>query len=340
MLLRSSLTDTPCDGSLLAGLSDDDWREIIALARFNRVSALCSHALSLLPREQQPPRKLWLPWVASQDIIAQKARHKNHVARELVTLMRQHGIDTVVLKGPRLAACYPHPELREYDDIDVYHPNGPRKADEVVRQTLGLTVNTDDPHHSTYIFKEVTVENHYTFAHNWNMPSNSDYEALLLQQGPSPTFNALYMLRHTASHFAASHAPLKNLCDWAMFVRKHRTEVDWDEVGRQMRRFGMERFVAAIQRIVSEKLHIEPVAQLDADITPALVKRVCDDMTYGEFAQPSHPKSGLSRTRWKWRRYRANRWKRQLVYRDPEIAILLRGFASHLHHPRNLTHKH
>ena len=339
-MLRSALTDTPCDGSALAGLTDDDWRQLIALARFNRVLALCSHAVAQLPREQQPPRKLWLPWVASQDIVTQKALHKNRVAHELVTLLQQHDIDTVVLKGPRLAACYPHPELREYDDIDVFHPGKQREADEVVRQTLRLTVNTDDPHHSTYTFQGVTVENHCSFAHNWHVPSNSDYETLLLRHVPSATFDALYLLRHTASHFAASHATVKSLCDWAMFVRKHRDEVDWDEVARQTRRFGMAPFVAALQRIVNEQLHIAPIAQLDIDIAPTLAERVCHDMLHGEFAQPSHPKAGLSRTVWKWRRYRANRWKRRLVYRDPEIAILLRGLVGHLRQPRNLTHKH
>ena len=325
---------------MLANQSDDDWRQLIALARFNRVSALCCYAVAQLPREQQPSRKLWLPWVAFQDIVAGKARHKSSVAYELVTLLRQHNIDTVVLKGPRLAACYPHPELREYDDIDVYHPGKQREADEVMRQTLGLTVNTDDPHHSTYTFKGVTVENHCSFAHNWHVPSNKEYEELLIRHVPSATFDALHLLRHTASHFAASHATVKTLCDWAMFVRKHRDEVDWDEVARQTQRFGMHRFVAAMQHIVDERLHIAPIAQLDADIAPALVERVCDDMLYGEFAQPSHPKAGLSRTAWKWRRYCANRWKRRLVYRDPEIAILLRSLVGHLQHPRNLTHKH
>ena len=108
----------------------------------------------------------------------------------------------------------------------------------------------------------------------------------------------------------------------------------------QMPRQAREKLAQTLQRIVNEQLHIAPIAQLDIDIVPTLAERVCHDMLHGEFAQPSHPKAGLSRTVWKWRRYRANRWKRRLVYRDPEIAILLRGLVGHLCQPRNLTHKH
>lgn len=338
MLLRGALEEKAADLSDYR-LDHDDWKEIISLARFNRVSALCSYSVSLLDESQRPPRSLWLPWVANQSIIAQKSIHSNQVAHELSTLLQQHGIETLVLKGPRLAACFPHPELREYDDLDFFHLGHESEADRVATEILGVAVNTDDPHHSTYTYKGVTIENHYTFFHNRHAPSNDDYEALLRQYVPSATFDALYLLRHTSSHFAASHATVKNICDWAMFVRTKGNDVDWGFVGHSVRQSGMEPFVAAMQQIAVERLGAAAAIPV-ANISKALQQRVENEMTYGEFGQPSHPQSGWRRAWWKWRRYCANRWKRRLVYRDAEIIMLLRGIVSHLKHPGKITHKH
>lgn len=338
-LLYSALNDSPAAKPTIGTLSDDEWRDLIALARFNRVSALCCHAASLLDSEQRPARGEWLQWVAFRDIVEQKANVRNGVAHELTMRMRQHGIETLVLKGPRLAACYPHPELREYDDLDFYHFGRGREADSVASMVLGLNVCTDDPHHSTYAYHGVTIENHHTFCHNRHAPSNDDYEALLKRLVPSATFDALYLLRHMASHFAASHATVKSICDWAMFVRSKGADVDWTTVGRAVRQSGMQRFVSAIQLIAVARLGAEALIPIEA-VDNEVAQRIENDMVYGEFAESTHPQAGLRRAWWKWRRYRANRWKRQLVYRDAEIVMLLRGIGHHLSKPRQITHKH
>ncbi|KWW29772.1 MAG: hypothetical protein AUK63_922 [bacterium P3] len=339
-LLRSALHVAPHGSQPQHPPDADGWLRLVELARQNRVSALCSHAAGLLPEGLRPPRTLWLQWLAMQSMVEQKARHKNSVAHELTAIMKQQGIDTLVLKGPRLASCYPHPELREYDDVDVYHFGRHRDADRVAEEVLGLAVNTDDPHHSVYTYRGVTVENHYTFAHNSHAPSNARLEQRLHELAPSATFDALFLLRHTASHFAASHATLKSVCDWAMWVRTYRVSVDWAEVRRQVQRCGMAPFAASLQRIASEELNMEPVAALDSPVDKALVERMHRDLAYGEFARPNHRREGLSRMVWKWRRYHANRWKRRMVYRDAESIMLLRGIGSHLLYPRHIGHKH
>lgn len=337
-LLHSSLDGKPAP--LPIGSRDyDKWKKIIDLAQYNCVGALCSHAVSLLDPLQRPPRSLWLPWIAQQHIVAQRSQHHHRVAHELTDIMHQHGIDTLILKGPKIAAYYPHPELREYNDLDVYHGRWSHEADQVVAKHLGLHIDTSDPHHSTYTFHGIAIENHHTFAHNQNAPSNKDYEALLLHHIPSATFEALYMLRHTASHFAASHATVKSIYDWAAFVRTRGSDVDWRAVGDAVRQSGMEPFVAAIQQLVAERLDVDITIPINS-IDSTRMHRIEYEMTYGEFRQPTHVRSGWSRAYWKWSRYRANKWKRRIVYSDSEAIMLLRGIARHIRQPFNITHKH
>lgn len=340
-LLYSALTGLPVADRLLDDCSDEDWQQVFDLARTNRVTALCSQMVSGLPTDRRPSRILWLRWLGLHGLVEQQGRHKNQVAHELCDHMRQHGIETVVLKGPRLAACYPNPALREYDDLDLYHLGRHREADQVVREILQTEVNTSDPHHSTYCYRGVNVENHYTFIHNRHAPSMLRTEQILHDWAPSADFDALYLLCHAASHFAASRITLRHACDWSAFVRRHHDAVDWGRIQQQLKQTGMMPFAATLHRIAVERLGAPVIDEMEGPAAnDSLTARIVNDLTYGEFGQPSHPRSGIFRAAWKWRRYQANRWKRQIVYRDSEAVMLLRGVADNLRHPGRITRKH
>ena len=63
-----------------------------------------------------------------------------------------------------------------------------------------------------------------------------------------PTFELLYNLRHMAIHYAADGLRLKHFCDWYFLRQTYERKADMERVEREVNRFGMEAFRAALDR--------------------------------------------------------------------------------------------
>ena len=334
-LLRAGLQVAVPDDDLFSHVSEEGWRSLMQLARQNRVTAVCCDGLELLPAESRPPRLLFLQWIAQREQIQIANEAKERETRSLLRLFKESGIPARLLKGARVATCYPRPLSREYDDIDIFHFGHHLEADHYIKERLNIYIDHSDPHHSVYDYHGIMVENHYTLTHNPYTSGSRRYEQMLLQEPPSPTFDALFLMRHAACHFAASHITVKTLCDWAMFVRRHGDDIDWSHVSQQFHDSGMEPFAEALHGLAVEALHAQPIEQLPMPDNKVL-QRLSRDLLYGEFTQAVHPEENISRAFWKIRRYRANRWKRRMVYGKAESALLWHNIAKHLAHPANI----
>ena len=101
-------------------------------------------------------------------------------------------------------------------------------------ERLGIKVTREDYRHSTFIFKDVFVENHkicttvrgkrqrkrfeaYLRSLLENEPTNNISESYLEQ--PCDRFNALYFLQHCHRHFLREGITLRYICDWAMILK-------------------------------------------------------------------------------------------------------------------------
>ena len=112
------------------------------------------------------------------------------------------------------------------------------------------------------------VENHYDFVNVHSHRSSADVERTLKSLAavgktvdgidlPSADFNALFVIRHIAAHFAAEGMNLRQLLDWALFVRGASAEVDWKAAWECYRRWNMHRFVLCIDEIAVRRLGFE-----------------------------------------------------------------------------------
>ncbi|MCR4659101.1 MAG: nucleotidyltransferase family protein [Bacteroidales bacterium] len=316
-------------------LSEDEWQSLLRLSCGNNIRAITADGIKKIGL--QPPRNVWLPWLAEASKVELQYRQSRAALAELTDFFCQNGIRTIELKGGSLATLYPVPEHREATDLDIYQFGDHRRADALVQQHYAATVHDDGYHHTKYNFKGITVENHYSFLNNLNSQRSRDYEALLHQQVPSATFTAMFVIRHTASHFASSSLVARHLLDWAAVVQSYRTEVDWQLTSRAIAPSGMTPFVATVQALTAQRLGIEPVAQLPISTNEDLNQRVLNDIVYGEFAERHHEREDIGRALWKLRRYHAARWKRQLVGHRPQDTLT--DVAFHLRHPRTIIHK-
>ena len=312
-------------------LAASEWQQLFRTACDNNVRAIVADGVRNAGLEV--PRNVWLPWLAEVAAVEERYAEQREAMATLSAFFSAHGLPVLELKGGTLAALYPEPKHRESTDLDIYIFGQHRQADALLRAEFGIDIMDDGYHHTKFAFCGVTVENHYAFLNT--TVRNRGYEQRLQQHVPSATFNALFLLRHMADHFASSRIGLRHLLDWMAFAEQARAEVDWDEVASAVA--PMAQFVGAVQTLVHRWLQQEPIGQLPYSHDEELLVRVANDIVYGEFAQRHHDNEDLSRLVWKWHRYHANSWKRHLV--GNTAADTLGAVLFHLRHPHTILHK-
>ena len=145
---------------------------------------------------------------------------------------------------------------------------------------------------------------------------------------PSPTFNALFLLRHTGEHFASNEITLRHVLDVGMFFQRYHRHIDWALVFKVYKEERMLRFFDAIATICVEYLGIDATcfASDDKQYTyqsdTTLAKRILSDIfekkdvlpmtTAGIDTIAKKLKYAIDKSHRWWR----NRWKYQLVYNE------------------------
>lgn len=322
--LRVALTGEKPD---MGHVETSEWWSLFRLLQRNHVLALCYDAAVT----SGVPREVLLPWLAERQKAMEWHRYQKQVQQEIVSLMEQHGIKTLVLKGTHLSQYYPQPELREFGDLDLYFYDQHDEADRVAKEKLGAEVRNDSHHHSKYNYRGVTVESHYDFINTHFPHSNRRYEALLKKHAPSPTFEVLFLLRHMACHFAASRITLRDMVDWTLTCRALADKVDWQLVKKAIEDFGMTDFVAALNTIVENRLGTQSPSH------SSIQSLMEHDIVYGSVDDSDA--DGPSRLGWKLHRWHALAWKRKMVYNDSALSLYLTALTAHSMKPHSMLHK-
>ncbi len=334
-LLRSALNDTTPDVGVL---EPQQWWSLFRLLQRNHVAALVSEVFDKMPKEMLPPRAVLIPWLAERDKATEWARYQKDVQDDIVDTLQKHGIQTLVLKGTHIATYYPHPELREFGDLDLYFFDKHDEADRVAKKELGVSISDKSHHHTKYDYRGVTVESHYDFVNTHYPPSNRNYETLLKEQVPSPTFEVLFLLRHMACHFAASRITLRDLVDWTLPCRALNDKVDWGRVQDIATEYGMSSFVRALSIVAEHQLGISMPLQLSNGPDDIADRDLFErDIVYGSVED--HAADGIGRLGWKFRRWNALAWKRRMVYSDSSLSLWLASLTSHTMKPQSFLHK-
>ena len=337
----------------MSAMTPAQWGELLQMAVSHNVVAVVYEALGRLPAEQQPPRQVMLKFAVMADRSIQRFRQRSAVIGELLDLYNEAGIPTMIIKGISVARLYPNPELRTFSDVDTYHFGRNREADALAAERLGVTPDDDVHHHSKWVYKGVLVENHYDFVNTKSHLSNRDYEQLLKAEAEkaiesewqgrkvmfaSPRFNALFLMRHMAGHYAAERVSLRHLLDWKVFVEQCGSEVDWAEVYSVYDKFKMRPFVDAVRGILVDYLGLAPeLLPAPQQEDKALEERIVNDILYSEFSVKCPKKGAVAIVWWKIRRFWANRWKHRLVYRESWLHSFLQMTYSHLLKPKTIA---
>ena len=348
-----------------------DWRNLVDSSFAQGVPAIAVDGLQKLYEsnlsldlaidrpEQGVLKYKWFGFVMSAE---QDYRSYLSVLEKLTGFYKGQGMPMMLLKGYGLSLNYPVPAHRPVGDIDIYLWDKWAEADRMVEEILGIAVDDSHHHHSVFAYEGYSVENHYDFVNVHSHRSSISVEALfkklaedkgraarhLLPNGtdlflPSPDLNALFITRHCAAHFAAEKMNLRQLLDWALFVREHHQEVDWGQFWCEARKMGMEKFVLCVDAIAVEQLGFDPVIFHTPEEyggfavqNRALIDRVLEDI----LSPADFDAKGLSPVRYVWTRLRCwwhNRWKHKIVYSDSLLSTFFVQIRSHLMKPATIV---
>lgn len=351
-VLRASLANINLKESLSIGLSAEDWRRFVVESQRHNVLPIVCDGLSVI--SGRIPRQVSLQ-IAGLTVAAEKKYdHRVAVIKDIANLLNQNGVPVMLLKGWGISLYYPNPSHRSFSDVDTYHFGKYREADNLIAEKLGVEVETDVHHHTTCVYKGVLIENHYDFINTTQHNSNKKFEAILKAEAekqcteyvidgttvllPSAMFNALFLMRHMAMHYAAERVSVRHLCDWMQFVKAEYRNIDWQRVNRIYQEFNMKRFADAITGICIAKLGMEEGVVPDVCRDIDLENRIFNDILTPEF-DVKRPSKGFVRiVWWKMKRYYSNRWKHKLIYSESWLKTFFQSSYSHLLKPKTITH--
>ena len=338
-----------------------NWAQLKALADKQGLSAVVLDALNTDGTNitDGMPLDFKLEWIGEvlQNYEGVYPAYKKAIG-SLAGFYNAHGFKMMVLKGYACSLDWPKPEHRPCGDIDVWLFGQQKEADKALLNSSrfgelenNVNIDTGEHHHTVFYWQDFMVENHFDFINVHHHKSHAEYERVLKDLGkddnhytevngervflPSPNLHALFLFKHLLLHFATGEITLRQVLDWAFFVKTHGSNVDWKFVEDVLEKHGMMLMFNIINAIcvvdLGFKVDIIPRVQFDT----SLKDRVIEDIFNPKFAGEM-PKNVLKRVIWKWRRWKANEWKHKLCYKESMWSAFWSGVCGHLLKPASI----
>lgn len=284
-MLRAALFDRPLD---LPG--ELDWAAADQELRLQGVLMLCGDVTAQL---DSVPDELQTKW--SCMLVQQIKRYYAIMARqsELVSLLREAGIEPVILKGTATAAYYPKPEYRPIGDVDLMvRPEQYEDALRLMLENGYQAVHQYDvaDRHVEMLKAGVYFELHRYFAtyHDAEHASAMDaaiyaaMDAPVVRESEGYSFPALpplamglLLLEHINHHIVAELG-LRQVSDWAVFVSRQVNDEYWSsEFCAAARSVGLETLAVTVTRMCQIYLGLP---EEDCTWCAGADARLCDEL--------------------------------------------------------------
>lgn len=330
----------------------ENWQSIYSLADEQGLIAIVVDGIGHLSEACRPPKVMFLEWVGSvmRDYEWRYGKYQKAIG-DLAAWHRAHGFKMMVLKGYACALNWPKPEHRPCGDIDIWQFGQQKEADAAMARDEGVKVDASHHHHTVFRWRGFTVENHYDFINLYTHKSNRKLEGILKELAqddshhvevggekvylPSADLHALFLLRHAMAHFAATEMTLRQLLDWAFFVKVHGDKVNWEWLMTVLRDLGSLDLFHVLNAICVEDLGFDPSIFPAVQSCPSLKDRVLNEILEPEIPN-ALPRGLFKRVIWKTKRWKANAWKRRLVYDESMWSSFWHGVWAHLLKPASI----
>lgn len=328
------------------------WDSIKSIADRHGLSAVILDGIENLPEAKIPSKELILQWIG-EVLKNYENRYEQYscAISELSSLFNEHGLKMMVLKGYTCSLDWPVPEHRPCGDIDIWMFGKQKEADDLVATIKGIRVDAGEQHHTVFYWRDFMVENHYDFINVYAHKSNAELEKEFKELGtndsfyvdvydekvylPSPNLHALFLVKHMASHFAASEISFRHVLDWAFFVDKHTNEIDWVWLTSVLEKYGMKDFFNLINAICVDDLGFSEDLFPENCFLPEMKERVLNDILEPAYVT-AEPTNLVPRMLYKFLRWKGNSWKHDLCYDESRWSAFWYGVRNHLIKPSSL----
>lgn len=358
-LLRLGLgTSTTAEESLsdYIMLSSKQWMQLGDLARKQGVLGIMLDGVEKIEatpygftRELSAAQKL--EWIGEVLQIEQRNRLQMAVMEEMAGKWTEKGCRVMVMKGQANGLLYPNPLHRSPGDIDCFlfkknvnldlnlNDNEAYGIGNEVAREAGAKVDVSWYKHSVISYKGETFENHLYFVHTREGKRSKELqkelaEALKVDNWerfpddlvllPPVQWNAMFLTYHACAHFITEGLRLKQVMDWAMFLKKEQNRVDWSAFYAFCERHHLRRFADAATEICVKYLGVKlenPSIVASSQYTERIVNSMLydDDYIYnageGRWGGRIHLIKSMFKYRWKYEDiYQQSVWKQPWWY--------------------------
>ena len=336
--LQHKFADRQLRKELFTILTIDEWNALYDLSREQGVLAIIFSALKEISIDI--PAQIRLKWAYATELIENRYERQLTLANEVCEEFSKHKIKTVVLKGFALSKYYPTPKHRECGDFDCYLLGAFEQGNAIAKK-LGANVRFDDYKHSHINYKGLMIENHKFCSAIRGPKSNKEFEKfiqLLLIENeygvsplnkhsmyyPSPTFNALFILRHSMVHFLYEGIKVRHLLDWACLINKEKENINWGIVEDWCNRLNLHNFIAILNEITYKYLGIEPPI-IYSTISDATIHTFITNTLYSKTSIYNQKHSSVWTQRYSiLKNLILNKWKFDEVYQKSLFKELLK----------------
>lgn len=321
-----------------------EWQKLISLSFKQGVGAIAfDGAMKLLEINKNislnMPELKKQRWQWSVNSFALEERNEEQIQRikELGGIWEADGCKMLLMKGQANGLYYPNPCHRSSGDVDCYLFEDYDRGNKIAA-SAGAKVDTNWYKHSKIRYKGEMFENHQFFittrsggrSKNLNktlcelVKENSyntypDSNVLL----PPVMFNALFLTCHGFAHFLSEGMRLKQVLDWAMFLKAEQHNIDWKLLYQLCEEFKYSRYLHAMNDIAVHYLGVE-VTNKDIIIESPYSEKIMNSILYdddyifssgeGGWKDRFHLITNMFRYRWKYTLiYQESMWK-QLYY--------------------------
>lgn len=265
-----------------------------------------------------------LEWIGEVLQIEQRNLQQIAVMNDLSTKWRNNGYRVMVMKGQANATLYPKPEHRNPGDIDCYLFEHYSDGNNIARKEGGM-VDESWYKHSVISYKGETFENHQYFVHTREGKRSKELEkelekALEVEESefkqltpfavvPPVQWTAMFLTYHACAHFLTEGLRLKQVLDWAMFLKAHQNAVNWGKFYAFCERYHLKIFAETMTAISCAYLGVEisnPDIVKDSVHTEKVLNSILydDDYIYSEseggWKEKWHIIRNLFHYRWKY----------------------------------------
>ncbi len=341
MLLRVGLsTEKPSNLSLEAvgALKGKQWNKLMEMAERHGVSAIALDGVNCLC-DQYGSEKVcastkyekWqdfiLDWSSSMLCMEQANLQQLMVINDMADRWMAEGCRVMVMKGQANALLYPKPNHRCPGDVDCYLFEDYAKGNEIAREN-GIEVDESWYKHSVFHYRDETFENHQYFVHTREgkrskLLEKELEEALMVKEWktfphsavllPPVQWNAMFLTYHACAHFISEGLRLKQLLDWAMFLKAEQENVDWVKFYDFCERHHLRRFADAATTIAVKYLGVS-ITNPSIVVTSPYAERILhsalydDDYVFASGEGSWHNRWHLIKNLWTYR------WKYEEIY--------------------------